>query len=346
MPALITHYLHAKKVYENVSRPGVPPLCKLPSGDSPLQSDDSLLPSFDESLEKSAFLLGAQGPDFLFFHRVIPIIQFGKSLRKVGVKMHRIPAEKLFSAFAQYCIEHKDSQNIRLAAAYSSGFLCHYMLDSAAHPFIFAMQNDMIRKLDITYFDGCVHSKIEHSIDVIMLNKLCNEQGNTFDYSCALSGDKRILSECSAMISFALERLIGKEIKPKRILRGFKDYRNLAKFTRDKYGKKHNFFRFIERTFHLPPSLSTFIRQRCADGEFDYANFSHRLWRNPYDGNSDALNYDFLQIFDKSVNDTAIKVRQFLSTIKQGSADMSFIGRKSYKTGLEISENADFDDTY
>lgn len=336
MPALITHYLHARKIYENIAV----------QCDGGRENRRLCLPDDDSSPEKRAFLLGAQGPDFLFFHRIVPIVQFGKSLRKVGVKMHKIPADRLFSAFAQYCRERADYPNTSIAAAYSAGFLCHYMLDCAVHPFVYAMQKAMIQRLNITYFDGCVHSRIEHSLDVILLEKMNGQAGNTFDYDKALCKDERILSECSAMISFALEKTLKQKISAEKIMRGFKDYRNLANFTRDEKGRKYRFFRRFERIFHLPPSLSTFIRTARADCEFDYANFSHGEWRNPYDEHDTAHNSDFLQIFEQSVHGTEAAVMHYLSAVKNGGANMTFIGRKSYKTGLEISENADFDDTY
>lgn len=98
--------------------------------------------------EGSAFEVGCCGPDPLFFHG------YGRTdpLRELGLSMHhqscRIPARRLLEL-------------VRAgrpgAAGYAGGFLCHFALDAACHPYIearaargashFAMELELDRAL-------------------------------------------------------------------------------------------------------------------------------------------------------------------------------------------------------
>lgn len=77
--------------------------------------------------EEDAFLAGCLGPDPLFFsHSPRPNLS-----RQAGIHLHnhsfRAPAEGLLAAV---------EAGAPFAGSYAAGFLCHFALDSACHPFI------------------------------------------------------------------------------------------------------------------------------------------------------------------------------------------------------------------
>lgn len=77
--------------------------------------------------EKDAFLLGLYGPDPLMFH----CLPTGKRVRAAGQEIHRqsvrVAAERLRLAV---------EEGLPGARGYAAGFLCHFALDSACHPYV------------------------------------------------------------------------------------------------------------------------------------------------------------------------------------------------------------------
>ena len=72
------------------------------------------------------------GPDFFFTHRFFPW-QKGESLKEIGERLHQTPPSSIFD-FAQEYENGERGNDVSLS--YVLGFLCHYALDSTAHPFV------------------------------------------------------------------------------------------------------------------------------------------------------------------------------------------------------------------
>ena len=106
MPAATTHVAFAKDVYRL---------------NTDVQSKVKNMPMY---------LLGSQGPDLLFFSRasILP-----GSLKKYGNLMHEHKVYEIIHYFENYA--KKD----RALTSYIAGYLCHYALDSTAHPLVYAV---------------------------------------------------------------------------------------------------------------------------------------------------------------------------------------------------------------
>lgn len=146
MPAIITHDFFGKDVYATCAR--------------------AIGPGPDA---RQAFLLGNQGPDPLFYLALHPLRM--RNHLKLGTRMHRTNADDLLMAFKNGLDALTDSEKI-IGSAYIAGFLCHYLLDSTLHPFVYSQQYAFcgagIPGLDES--DGeKVHMLIEREFDEIVL---------------------------------------------------------------------------------------------------------------------------------------------------------------------------------
>ena len=106
------------------------------------------------------FLLGSQGPDMLFFSRasLLP-----GSLKKYGNQMHDEGVKETMAYFDRYATTDDDLRS------YFMGFICHYALDSTAHPLICAIAR---YKHDTTgIHEGEAHVTMEADIDAWVLNQ-------------------------------------------------------------------------------------------------------------------------------------------------------------------------------
>ena len=144
MPAIIAHHLFGEGVYSSL-RPVVG------TGDA----------------ERDAFLLGNIGPDPLFCLRVLPR---RVSFRLIGSVMHAERPTKLLSALHRRCVADEDGA----VRAYALGFLCHYLLDSTAHPLVYAQQFavcDALGAQPDSPSGGTVHAMIETELDEWLLRE-------------------------------------------------------------------------------------------------------------------------------------------------------------------------------
>ena len=123
---------------------------------------------FSTMEEREAFLLGNQGPDPLFYLAADPLLH---RYAKYASIMHKEKTPELLLSMRD-AIAPLPLKDVAVARAYIAGFLCHYMLDSAAHPFVYYWQNMLISQgvegLDESAKNQ-VHAEIEKDLDEAIL---------------------------------------------------------------------------------------------------------------------------------------------------------------------------------
>ncbi len=145
MPAIFTHIQFGKEVAETLP--------------APLKDLTERYPE--------AFYLGTQGPDILFYHK--PMKKKAKNpARALGWALHAQPSAPFFLRAAKKIYENEENRDDTgsfhphgAQAAYLIGFLCHFILDSAAHPTI-----------DAHSVNGLTHGKIESELDKFQFRKI------------------------------------------------------------------------------------------------------------------------------------------------------------------------------
>lgn len=100
------------------------------------------------------FRFGLQGPDVLFHYNLTNY----NRVNTRGVEIHKEPARKLFEPAIQYCKENGIDNSLY---GYMMGCVCHFALDSAAHPYVNASVDDF----------GASHSEIESEFEKYLLKK-------------------------------------------------------------------------------------------------------------------------------------------------------------------------------
>lgn len=135
---------------------------------------------------RQAFVLGNLGPDPFFFLAVSPAHQ---RFRRLGSRMHAGDPTELLNAVHGCLVAPAAVASMgdaRAARAYGLGFLCHYLLDSAVHPLVYAQQFAIAGPgVDGLRFEGpwlhrSVHATIETEIDEYVLTSHLG--ANVVDY--------------------------------------------------------------------------------------------------------------------------------------------------------------------
>ncbi len=114
MPALHTHYI---------------------CGDTMLRLIDDAQIRNSILNHRNVFKLGTQGPDLFFYYGAWPWAK-NNGMSKFGERMHEEKTGEFISEALKYVIS-SDSTEKGVLTAYLCGYLCHYVLDSHTHPYIF-----------------------------------------------------------------------------------------------------------------------------------------------------------------------------------------------------------------
>lgn len=112
---------------------------------------------------KIVYLIGLHGPDIFFYYK--PYKLKHNDVADFGHSMHKKISREFFEEGVRAC---KDSGD-RPLMAYLMGFVCHYILDSRCHPFVFRYQKE----------SGLSHGEIETNLDRYYMER---DGKNPFSY--------------------------------------------------------------------------------------------------------------------------------------------------------------------
>ena len=311
MPAFCTHYLFMKDM-KNVIK-------------------DTL--NFD--MNESAASIGTQGPDIFFFHRAIPILMPGITCRKIGSVLHRIKAEDIFGAFADYLkmSEHKD-----IAKSYIYGFILHYALDRNCHPFVYAYENKIKEKKRFLHHNSA-HNMIEMEMDAYLLYvKLNISNSAQFDSAKTFAASDEEMAEISKLLSYVIKRTVNKNINEAKIQRAIKDTAKLQKLLRDRYGILTILCKITDTV--LAPLIwhykfSSMIKPKDWKKYSEYVNIKNDDWRSPYDMDK-IRNESFLELYEKSKVDALALLEGFERILKGEAESKDVTNNISFLTGCEV----------
>ena len=113
-------------------------------------------------MNRAAFCWGLQGADLLYAHRLVneysPLPNYGRLI-------HGEKTNSLFTFLAQDLLNHRKCLDFDTLMAYYDGFCCHYALDSALHPYVFAKQKELEESPRSALIPVSAHWYVEDGID-------------------------------------------------------------------------------------------------------------------------------------------------------------------------------------
>ena len=242
MPNIITHILFTDDVYEKL--------------------DD---PKYD-FLESRLQLMevGGNGPDFLFFHNLNPTSFMKKTpLRKIGNEVHSHSINDFYASAVASIQKEKDPEIRQDMMTYTCGHLCHWALDSIAHPYVFYRTGRCTGK------SSWWHHRFESLIDAIML-KVKND--------CTIS-DFKAYETCEVSLEQAraiariyvpaIRNVYKVDVLPHQILESLNDWCFVEKLFYDKKGTKFKISHSFEKVLRTESMISGFFVPDEPEDPFD-----------------------------------------------------------------------------
>lgn len=284
MPAILTHDFFGRDVYKDVSA----------------------ALGFMTLAQRDAFLLGNQGPDPLFYLAANPRVS---AENRVGELMHHDSPTRLFSSLKQALAELGGEDRF-VGEAYSAGFLCHYLLDRTAHPFVFATEFSLcdagvpgLNRSD----GGLVHVEIERDLDEAILYAKLGETIDTYKpYREVLQASDETLAAIDRLYCHAIAGAYGRNLSSDCYTRAVKTFRLIQHlFYSPTRGKAHVFapleLKFSSKRYSLYRAMAHRSRAESASA-FD--NRSNRTWINPFDDRESCESFwDLYQTAQALVNE-------------------------------------------
>ncbi len=279
MPAVVSHYLLARRVLARLEKSG-----------------GNVIPCPD------AFILGASGPDVFFGHRVMPW-QKGKSLSKISNIMHEYGGAAMLNLLFAY----GEASGGDAAYSYALGFCTHFAFDSIAHPYIVGRCESEAgdKRIPIGVFSkahpkvseglslaSVLHNRIEAELDSVFLMKDMHIPIRKFSFRTTCPNDRETVSSCAdALREYLMAAGLVDDPDHEEVMRAFTDWRRALVLLDDRLLLKKAFLEKMEKLLDLPPTLSIFYRSCKIDIPRDCANFSHTEWTSSFDGSKHSESF-------------------------------------------------------
>lgn len=268
MPAVITHYLFGRKIYE----------------EAPLH----LFPAREDF---EAFMLGNQGPDVLFFN---------PATTSVGSAIHKADAATLLSCMRDAA--NMLPEGMRSAGqSYVRGLYCHFLLDSALHPFIYAQQKEIlnagIEGLDPG--DGHeVHAEMEAELDVLALSRIDGATIESFDPAIALEASARTAHIISLMHKYVAKCALDADMRADAYATGLDAYRVVLTALHSPTGVKRGLLGLAERLFRKHSIARAMSHRNQLIDESIFDNHERAPWKHP--GTDEVRTDGFWDIYQQA----------------------------------------------
>lgn len=304
MPAYSTHYIFAKELENEVEK------------------------RIDFPLDENSFLIGAQGPDIFFFHRIMPWM-IGKSHRKTGSALHRSKPAEILNGMRQYIKSNDNS----IAKSYICGFITHYALDRKCHPYVYSLQDEILKVKTHTN-PHTAHNNVEFAMDAYLLNKrLGIKNPSLFKTESTLALEQGAVDEIAKLINSFTKYATGKTVSVQNVCRAVYDMKYIQKLTTDVTGAKKVIVSAVE-TLISPITknykFSSFIKPKDLEKAKKYGNIDHKAWIFP--NSKKVCNDSFEDLFEKAKFDAIDMITQFFA----GNDCFEITKNLSFLSGVEV----------
>lgn len=321
MPSFYCHYLSSENVLKNLES----------------LSLKSILNCY-----RNVFALGAQGPDIFFYYELWPF-KGSNSLEKLGGKLHYLKVGLFFQKSLEY-ISSLDGEDRDILTAYMMGYICHYSLDSSAHPYVFYRSGFKVPKSEFRDRYNADHRRFETALDKLMLRRILNTKPSKLSPYKLIKTDEHSKKLIGKLYSWTLSEVYSLDASALEIASAVKSTEVILRLSIDRTGAKKLLLKLVESMLGKPPLFSSAIHSSLVDEGIDYLNLEKRPWSYPWDVDSKNTS-SFLDLFERSVSTAKELCEIYFAGIGDGrqTALHGDVWNKSFYTGLGCEKRLVFD---
>lgn len=276
-----------------------------------------------------------QSTDSLMFYNLFSILP-GKNIRDFQKYFHTNKTQEFFINLINYIKENDYTEDIDVSS-FLVGAICHYVLDSTVHPYIYYKTGYFNKNDKSTYKYNNVHTFMETFLDNDMIKRRESINPYKFNISKFSFDTSKFSNELNDTIKYTFKETFDVDNMDKIYYKSLKQMRNsIFIFRQDRYGIKKFFykladtftskrvFRFEAISYHYP-----------LNDRHNFLNENHKLWRNPCDY-SLTSEESFLDLYLKALKLAKVMICASFDYINGKDIELEkvFIN-KSYITGLD-----------
>lgn len=276
-----------------------------------------------------------QSTDSLMFYNLFSILP-GKNIRDFQKYFHTNKTQEFFINLINYIKENDYTEDIDVSS-FLVGAICHYVLDSTLHPYIYYKTGYFNKNDKSTYKYNNVHTFMETFLDNDMIKRRESINPYKFNISKFSFDTSKFSNELNDTIKYTFKETFDVDNMDKIYYKSLKQMRNsIFIFRQDRYGIKKFFykladtftskrvFRFEAISYHYP-----------LNDRHNFLNENHKLWRNPCDY-SLTSEESFLDLYLKALKLAKVMICASFDYINGKDIELEkvFIN-KSYITGLD-----------
>lgn len=276
-----------------------------------------------------------QSTDSLMFYNLFSILP-GKNIRDFQKYFHTNKTQEFFINLINYIKENDYTEDIDVNS-FLVGTICHYVLDSTVHPYIYYKTGYFNKNDKSTYKYNNVHTFMETFLDNDMIKRRESINPYKFNISKFSFDTSKFSNELNDTIKYTFKETFDVDNMDKIYYKSLKQMRNsIFIFRQDRYGIKKFFykladtftskrvFRFEAISYHYP-----------LNDRHNFLNENHKLWRNPCDY-SLTSEESFLDLYLRALKLTKVMICASFDYINGKDIELEkvFIN-KSYITGLD-----------
>lgn len=309
MPATYTHHIFTKDVYKNLD----------------VKVQNKL------SNEKEVFYLFGKSFDALLFGNI-----------KLGGYAHNHNVSLYFKNIIQYIMENKLENNEQVLA-YLYGSICHYMLDSIVHPYIYYKTGKYDNKNKMTYKYKGKHDALEFMIDAIIYNDRENKPIYKSNVGKEVFHKLDFSDDLKKVVDYAFKNTFSVDNGFKIYNRCYWNYRFIYKHILvSRFGIKAFFYRIIDASRLVKTGK---IRDFCyyiKKLNYSVLNLEHKKWCYPVDKKL-TYHYSFYDLYDVAIEKTKNIINELSKVLNKDEKEINkvlkMIGNNSYTTGKNCNKN-------
>lgn len=297
--------------------------------------DNNIINNLQKNMED--FKTFSQGPDVLFFYNSINLKESSR-IKTFGRFVHKNNSQDFFINLVKYIKSNNYSNNHDIMA-FLYGYICHYILDSTCHPFIF-YKTGVYRKNKETLKYNSLHNDMETFIDAYIIHAKKGIEPRKFKVHDFALNTKKFSKELSDVIDNVFYKTFKEENLSKKYITSIKNMHLLYKLVRyDRFGIKKKIYSFLDMI--KPKKILKFKQLSYAmnyKNKMHYLNLEKNKWNHPLYEN-EIYDYSFVELYIISIHkaaETINKVNDFIYNNKKVNLKKLFTNA-SYVTGKDCN---------